>query len=88
MNTIWKFPLDLIHYQQVSMPEGARILSVQTQSERITLWALVDDTTPNTDWRTIEIVGTGHQLSEAPRSYIGTVQTHDGAFVWHLFTNP
>jgi len=40
--TIWKFTLDLVDEQQVSLPKDAEILSVQVQNGNICLWALVN----------------------------------------------
>lgn len=86
MKTIWKFPLSITGQQQISMPEGAEILCVQVQRGQVCLWALVN---PNfvKKPRTIEIFGTGHEVDDAPRTYIGTVQVHPmgSDLVWHVF---
>lgn len=88
MKTIWKFPLDLTDKQTIRMPREAQPLAVQVQFDTICLWAKVDTEKPMED-REIRIEGTGHELDDmgdfAEREYIGTVQTSQGAFVWHVF---
>lgn len=86
MRTIWKFPLPLLGDWVVSMPRYSRILAVQTQANVPMLWAEVDDLQPSVD-RHFEIHGTGHHLPGDPhaRTYLGTIQTDGGQFVWHIY---
>lgn len=88
MTAVWKWRLDVTDHQTVSMPEGAQILSVQTQHEAPTLWALCNEAVPYED-RSIEIIGTGHNVPPAPsgtnRHFLGTFQLLDGGFVGHVF---
>lgn len=79
---IWKFPLNLLNVQQVSMPTGARVLSVQLQGDTICLWAEVDPKAEQQP-RDFYIVGTGHEYNPRGLEYRGTVQT--GVYVWHVF---
>jgi len=92
MKSIWKFPLKITDMQEVRMPEGAKILTVQIQGETPTLWAEVDtDGVP--EERLIEIVGTGNPmaydmgnvlaLEVVERNYIATIQ--ERVFVWHIY---
>lgn len=83
MKAILKFPLDVTDSQVIVMPEGAAILCVQAQHDNICLWALVTPNRPR-EKRVFRIHGTGHPCDEEG-NYIGTVQTADGAFVWHVF---
>lgn len=69
---------------KVSMPDGAKILCVQTQGNALQLWALVDPSRPKS-FREFEVVGTGCEIGEGGRRYIGTAQTYGGEFVWHVF---
>lgn len=82
---VWKYPLEIADRQQIVMPRGARILSVQIQRIHLALWALVDPTAEVVT-RTILMCGTG-KLIVFDRAYqhnfIATVQ--DGDFVWHFF---
>jgi hypothetical protein len=82
--SIWKFPLSGESCDLIEMPKGAVTLSVQTQRGEICIWALVN---PNaeTEKRLFVTVGTGRSISLSTGIYIGTVQTSDGFFVWHVF---
>lgn len=84
--SIWKFPLSLETPQVLSMPRGAVVLTVQTQSEQPVLWALVDPDAPTED-RTFFIYGTGweHETPVDRAAYRGTFQLRGGALVFHLF---
>jgi hypothetical protein len=88
MKTVHKFPLDTMGRQQVELPRGAEILTVQAQHNVPTIWAIVDPEAPK-QTRTFAIYGTGHRMAElemgAERKYIGTFQQLDGALVFHLF---
>jgi hypothetical protein len=80
---IWKFPLEITDSQLVSMPFHSQIICIQSQQGVVTLWALVDPTSPARE-KKICICGTGN---DAPYgiNYLGTAQTHGGEFVWHVF---
>lgn len=85
--TIWKFPLKKTDTQNIDIPKGAEILTVQAQGEIPFLWALVD---PQTEMgnRTIEIFGTGHPVlydMGVSRKYISTFQLFGGTLVLHVF---
>ena len=47
--TIWKYKLKIDILQEIIMPIGARILSVQMQSNTPCLWVLVDPKEKNTN---------------------------------------
>jgi len=85
--TIWKFPLKVTDGQNISMPVGSEILTVQTQNEEPCLWALVDPKA-TTEIRFFEIFGTGHPVGYdmgVSRKYISTFQLRGGALVFHVF---
>lgn len=85
--TIWKYPIPIADVQDVAMPEGARILCVQTQGELPCLWALVDPTAPPAP-RKILIAGTGHTRDDLDLAqYLGTFQLAGGALIFHVFEN-
>lgn len=89
MKTIWKYTLDITDRQEISMPKGARILSVSEQRSRIVLYAMVDTEEAEVEPVVLLIRGTGHDASEvASERFIGTVviQTGAGPLVWHVFT--
>lgn len=89
MLKVYKFDID---YQKspstiLSLPEGAEVLCVQAQGEvEIKLWALLDPSL-KMELRKFIIYGTGHEINIPPEKleYIGSVQTHAGAFIWHVF---
>ena len=85
--TIWKFELETTDNQKLEMPVNAEILNMQTQSETLCLWALVDPAAPK-ETRYFEVFGTGCPLRYdmgVSRTYIGTYQLNDGALVFHVF---
>lgn len=69
------------------LPVSSRILSVQDQDDKITLWYEFDtkdkdDLVP----RHFVIAGTGHPLPDTHAlTYIGTVQQASGRLVWHVY---
>jgi hypothetical protein len=84
--TIWKYELKIDDLQNVIMPIGAEILSVQMQNKTPCLWALVNPDEKDTDTRYIETFGTGHPVAydmESTREFIGTYQTR--GLVFHVF---
>ena len=84
MAKIYKYPLDPGR-NEVRMPEGAQVLTVQLQHGNPCMWAKVDPGAPQED-RVFEIYGTGREMPDDPRMcYVGTFQMSDGATVWHVF---
>lgn len=81
---IWKFPLELKDRQEIEMPGGAHILTIQMQNGVPCMWAIVVPETP-TEKRKFITVGTGHPMPHelSAREYVGTWQ--GGAYVWHVF---
>lgn len=83
MITIYKYYYN--GFEEVTMPQGARILDIQHQDKDIVIWAEIDTHAPIVI-RRFEVVGTGHELETPPesRKYIATVQEPSG-YVWHVF---
>lgn len=83
---IWKFPLRVEDEQDIAMPAGASILTVQVQRGMPVLWAAVEPDSPLRP-RRIFCRGTGHQMGATARLwiYIGTVQLAAGGLVFHFF---
>lgn len=79
---IFKYPLEITDTQEISMPAGAKILSVANQRGMLCLWALCDPKAKR-DSRTIEIVGTGNPWDDRDSVFIGSVVIEP--FVWHVF---
>lgn len=88
MKTVWKFKIEHAPHQEIEMPQGAQILTVQTQYNVPHLWALVDPEAPR-EARTFMIVGTGHVMGNPPPDmrldHVGSYQQQGGAYVFHLF---
>ena len=81
---VYKFPIGVTDKQLISMPKGAKILTVQFQNGILCLWALCDKAAPKAH-REIFIHGTGHEVFYYELPYIGTVQQAGGALIWHVF---
>ena len=83
MKTILKYTLTNGR-NSFSMPKGAVVLSVQEQNNMACLWALVE-MSGEIEIRTFETVGTGWEMDNRDRKYLGTLQLAGGTFVWHVF---
>jgi hypothetical protein len=84
MQTIRKFRLGVEDRVELSLPVGAQVLCVQTQDGVPCLWVLVDpDETP--EMRAFRIYATGQPIDGYPGEYVGTVQSLEGQFVFHVF---
>jgi hypothetical protein len=87
VKTIFRFKVPIIDKPTVYMPTGARVLPAppgERNGTDIEIWAQVDTDAP-LEQRQFIVVGTGNPLPEGCTSFIGTVVTHGGQFVWHLF---
>ena len=85
---IYKYDLDVTDVQHIQLPAGSEILTVQTQFDIPRLWALVDPNESDTEERTIEMFGTGHDIHcdmGIDRKYIATFQIRAGNLVFHAF---
>jgi len=68
----------------VSMPAGAEVLTVQTQSNQPCIWAVVKPENPPVDkWFCIR--GTGHSFKGNEGKFLGTFQLDRGELVFHVF---
>lgn len=84
VNTIWKFELEVIHLQDIYMPDGAILLDVQVQNGVPCLWARVDPLAPLVP-RGFVTHGTGHAVPDTTVAYVGTYQINDGKEEYHVF---
>jgi hypothetical protein len=86
MKVIWKFTLEVNGEQRVTMPIGARLLTVQVQNDVPCLWAIVDTSNIKPEDHIIKMYGTGHEHKEIDGTYLGTFQMMVGsALVFHVF---
>jgi len=81
--TIYKYPLLILDEQEIEMPMGAGLMSVQMQNGQPCLWALVDPMNTS-ERRKVLIRGTGHPADGLGR-YISTFQMKGGELVFHAF---
>lgn len=84
MKTIWKFPLNVTDEDEIQMPIGAQVLTVECQQGAPYLWALVE-TTNAQESRVFSIFGTGHPIEKTELQYRGTFQLNGGNLVFHVF---
>ncbi len=82
---IFKHTLLVQDTVNISMKKEARILSVQNQHNKITLWVMCEEKQED-EIVSFSIYGTGHTISRIGMDYIGTVQMDNG-LVWHVFKN-
>lgn len=90
---VHKYPLQSVDLQVIDMPRFARPLAAQMQHGQLCVWAAVGDGAREPVL--FRVAGTGHELG-APVDvnpqwagvswrYVGTVQMHHGARVFHVF---
>lgn len=85
MKSIWKFPIENVGSNAISMPRHSSIIHAGLDAEdRMSIWAAVDPSDPVMEVE-ILVVGTGIDLPHVG-DFIGTVI--DAPFVWHVFTGP
>jgi len=87
-HSIYKYQLEIQDYQEVRLPQGAEILTVQEQYGIPCLWARVNTEESRVTHRTIAMHGSGHEMSQPTveaEKYIGTFQIHSGSLVFHVF---
>lgn len=81
--TIWKVVLNSALRQDISVPEGAQLLTAREQGDGLCVWFKCDPARLSTK-RRIAIVGTGHPVPEDSH-YVGTGVLQGGALVLHVF---
>ncbi len=81
---IYKYEIKLDDDQTISLPTGAKILTVQIQGRIPYIWAMFDENLGGLEPRKISVIGTGNPMPEVGR-YIGTFQMLEGMLVWHVF---
>jgi hypothetical protein len=88
MQTIFKYELDVIDRQVLTVPKGSTVLNVKEQHGKMVLYVLCDATVEGDARLEVRIHGTGHYIAEDIKNYgyVDTVMLHGGAFAWHVFT--
>lgn len=87
---IWKYGIKKTDWQEIIMPAGAEILTVQWQNDEPCIWALVNPIEQRNETRIFEIFGTGQNLPHdmgVERKYINTIQLNEYQLplVFHIF---
>lgn len=85
MFVIHKYPLPLQDAQNLRVPNGTQILTVQVQAGVPCLWVLKDMTQKIEENIYINIYETGREILRKPGKYIGTYQVNNGQYVFHVF---
>lgn len=86
MKTVWKYELRPLQRQAVPMPDGAHVLAVGVQRNRLCVWAEVETTHPLAP-RDFLIVGTGIEIT-LPHEHLwhcGVALLDDGDLVLHVY---
>jgi hypothetical protein len=83
---VWKYSLDWSAFQQLDMPRGAKVLSLQVQNGEPKVWVLVNGSEPHErrsfgTYATGETLPTGTDLGR----FVGTYQRNGGDLVFHVF---
>lgn len=82
------FKYEIQHSRPVVMPKGAVVLSAGQQADKLFVWAMVDPDAP-LEQRSIAAFYTGDDVAGQPhllyQRFLGTVHTHGGALVHHIF---
>lgn len=86
MLTIYKYDLAPLKEQGLMLPEGAKILKVDTQLNLPKLWAMVDTSKPR-KILFVRILDTGEEIDKSldDWQYIDTFQLNNGDFIHHVF---
>lgn len=89
MNAIHRFTLMVKDRQVVEIPGEAQLLSVQFKGLELSVWALLETTSPPKP-RTFLIVPTGRRVPDGTLRYLGTIQDTVSSLigqtlVWHVF---
>lgn len=88
---IWKYPLELVDTQVLTLPHGSKFLSLLEQNNKPVLYFLVDLNTPKDKSPMhfkILIVKTGQPiLSEVldTAKFLGSVPIFNGRLIWHVY---
>lgn len=88
MKTIFRYKIGITDKSVLLMPIGAKVLPSppgdRNNGTEIEIWAQVDADAP-LEPRQFRVIGTGNPMPDDCGEFVGTVVTHGGQFVWHLF---
>jgi hypothetical protein len=84
MLTVYKEKLDITQHQEVELPSGYKILTINLQNNLPMIWFLCDTENPKVPV-TIHMYNTGQSIAMYPGRYISTVHPSRGTHVVHCF---
>lgn len=85
MKTIWKSDLAITDEQIISIPKGAKYLTIQMQRGMARLWYLADSLAPLVDTY-IFMLSTGHPADQVEGcEFVDTFQLPEIGLVYHVF---
>ena len=86
---IFRYRLPITDAPALHLPAGAEVLSVgppRDGSDQLDLWAVIDASHLGfEEYRHFRVVGTGNPMPDDCGRFIGTVPTHAGTLIWHVF---
>jgi hypothetical protein len=84
MQTVHKYPIEIIAEQEISMPFGAKVIHAGLDPQgNPCVWAEVESTNTPEPVR-LFVVGTGHTMPDEAATHVGSF-VHDSFFMWHVF---
>jgi hypothetical protein len=84
MLTVYKEKLEITKHQEVELPSGYKILTINLQNNLPMVWFLCDTENPKVPV-TIHMYGTGFDIAMYPGRYISTIFVDNGKLVFHFF---
>ena len=85
--TIWKYDLEVTDEQTIQIPQGASVLTVDTQDGLPKLWMAVCPGEKKLPVR-VAIIGTGNTLWCDGWTYAGSFKMRQDILVFHVFVEP
>ncbi len=86
VHTIHKYVLEIEDEQTIEVSSTYRALTAQMQECELCLWCEVWTNAPKRKVKVL-VFGTGNPIEQriSDYAYVGTVQTHNGKGVWHVY---
>lgn len=84
---VFRYRLPITDVAEIKMPEQPDILSLgpaRDGGDELDLWALVVPGAPTRTFRFL-VCGTGHPVPANRGAFVGSVTTHGGQLVWHVW---
>lgn len=86
MDTIWKYQIEIVDEQTLSIPAAFMPIHVGLDPDGIAcMWCAVDSNRIKRDVK-LAVIGTGNPLPQEVISHAGSFV--QGPFVWHVFIVP